>query len=506
MWPQSRTLVLFAHFDPQDVIDPYVVYYLEALHRLGATIIFVSTSSLTLDSVTPIQGLCAGIYTRQNRTLGDGSWHTAWRIMSDRGWSLDQFDRIVLANDSVYGPLFPLEEMWETFHDADMYGAIESTLKAPHLQSFFLVWDLNSRTRRFLNDFWNGFQYIDNKNMIIDKYEVGLSKRARAAGLRIKPFLSIEETKAVCAHPSLDGWYDKINAMLSGQVNDTIVYWDVLVEHARFPWLKTRVLRNAPGFQGPWHGPTTWQDSMAYLQRFIEQHTQYPFELIGSNVERLGLATCHEPGLQCEEYHKWYYNTLVWTRTTWMGVECQKSVSDMWNYQEILFELKPSLVIEFGTAVGGSALFFADIMRRIGEPFKVLSVDVTHGRLDPAARRDPDILFVESPSTVPAIAQRIQHLKSKFPGKIFAILDSNHSMNHVLAEMKLLRPLLSAGDYLIVEDSMLNGHPVDPGWGPGPYEAIEAYEHEFPNDYTHDVAREKKFGWTQAPNGYLIRT
>ena len=211
-------------------------------------------------------------------------------------------------------------------------------------------------------------------------------------------------------------------------------------------------------------------------------------------------------GSECEEYHKWYYNTSVWKKATWLGVDCWKSVSDMWNYQEILFELKPSLVIEFGTYHGGSALFFASVMRQIGEPFKVLSVDVYHGRLDPAARCDPDILFVESRSTVPAIAERIQRLKSEFPGKIFAILDSDHSMNHVLAEMKLLRPLLSAGDYLLVEDSMLNGHPVLPGWGPGPYEAIEAYEHEFPNDYTHDVARENKFGWTQAPNGYLIRT
>jgi cephalosporin hydroxylase len=177
----------------------------------------------------------------------------------------------------------------------------------------------------------------------------------------------------------------------------------------------------------------------------------------------------------------------------------------MWNYQEILFELKPSLVIEFGTNHGGSALFFANVMRQIGEPFKVLSVDVYHGPLEPAARRDPDILFVESRSTAPAIVEHIQRLKSEFPGKIFAILDSDHSMNHVLAEMKLLRPLLSAGDYLLVEDSNMNGHPVLPGWGPGPYEAIEAYEHEFPNDYKHDVARENKFGWTQAPNGYLIR-
>ena len=75
----------------------------------------------------------------------------------------------------------------------------------------------------------------------------------------------------------------------------------------------------------------------------------------------------------------------------------------------------------------------------------------------------------------------------------------------MLAEMKLLRPLLSAGDYLLVEDSTVNGHPVLPGWGPGPYEAIEAYEREFPNDYTHDVDRENKFGFTFAPNGFLIR-
>jgi cephalosporin hydroxylase len=214
----------------------------------------------------------------------------------------------------------------------------------------------------------------------------------------------------------------------------------------------------------------------------------------------------YEPsGSESEEYNKWYYNTNVWKTTTWMGIDCWKSVSDLWNYQEILFDLKPSLVIEFGTNQGGSALFFASIMRQIGEPFRVLSVDINHKPLDPAARRDPDILFVESRSTVPAIAEQIRRLRSEFPGRVFAILDSDHSRDHVLAEMKLLRPLLSAGDYLLVEDSMLNGHPNLPGWGPGPYEAIEAYEQEFPNDYTHDVAREKKFGWTFAPNGYLIR-
>lgn len=206
-----------------------------------------------------------------------------------------------------------------------------------------------------------------------------------------------------------------------------------------------------------------------------------------------------------EEYHKWYYGNLVWTKTTYMGINCWKSVSDMWNYQEILSELQPSLVIEFGTRYGGSAVYFANIMRQIGQPFKVLTVDNSHKALDPRARLEPDVLFVESSSTDPAIAEQIQRLKNEYPGKIFAILDSDHSMNHVLAEMKLLRPLLSAGDYLVVEDSNINGHPVLPGFGPGPYEAIEAYEDEFPNDYKHDAERENKFGWTSAPNGFLIR-
>jgi cephalosporin hydroxylase len=74
----------------------------------------------------------------------------------------------------------------------------------------------------------------------------------------------------------------------------------------------------------------------------------------------------------------------------------------MWNYQEILFGLKPSLVIEFGTCCGGSAMFFASIMRQTGQPFKVLSVDISHDVLDPAARRDSDISFVQSSSTAPA--------------------------------------------------------------------------------------------------------
>lgn len=278
--PDRRTLVLFAHFDPQGIVDPYVVYYLKALYGLGTTIIFVSGSpALTPESVAPIRELCSGIYTRRTLSLDFGSWHLAWCILRERGWSLDQFDRFVVANDSVYGPMFPLEEMWSSFHDADMYGAIESKEQlVTHLQSFFLAWDLNERTRPFLDDFWNGFRYIVHKRVLIRRYEMGLSGRARKAGLRMKPLVSTAAIKAVYGRSPDHQWGSRFVV----PVNNTIYYWDGLIEHLRFPFLKTIL----PRYNTPWH------HSMANLRGFIEQHTSYPYELIQSNTERLG---CGEP-------------------------------------------------------------------------------------------------------------------------------------------------------------------------------------------------------------------
>jgi lipopolysaccharide biosynthesis protein len=273
--PGCRTLVLFAHFDRHGIVDPYVAYYLKALHGLGATIVFVSGSpTLMPESVAPIRSLCAGIYTRRTLSLDFGSWHLAWRILRQRGWSLDQFDRFVIANDSVFGPLFPIEEMWCSFRDADMYGAIENTQMVPHLQSFFLAWDLNSRTRPFLNDFWNHFQYVVHKGTLIWRYEVGLSKRARKAGLSIKPFVSAAAIRTTYGSSSAHLWTSR----RSGRNNGTLYFWDGLIEDFQFPFLKVILLRsNKP-----------WCESMAHLRDVIEQHTRYPYGLIQSNVDRLG--------------------------------------------------------------------------------------------------------------------------------------------------------------------------------------------------------------------------
>lgn len=249
----QRTLCLFAHFDGNGVIDPYVVYHLEALHQLGMAVLFVSASPLSQEAVDTIRMFCAGVYSNVTPSLDFGSWHTAWCLLQEYG-SLNRFDRLVLVNDSVYGPLFPLEDMWNSFHSADMYGAIESTEHMPHLQSWFLAWDLNPKTRLFLNKFWSGFRHVRNKGELIWRYEIGLSMRARNAGLTIKPFVS-----AAAAEKSAGSCPNK-----------TIEWWDGLIEEFRFPYVKRLVALRQP-------------------RRLADaiRATGYPFELIECHRDRL---------------------------------------------------------------------------------------------------------------------------------------------------------------------------------------------------------------------------
>lgn len=206
-----------------------------------------------------------------------------------------------------------------------------------------------------------------------------------------------------------------------------------------------------------------------------------------------------------EEYHRWYYDTGVWQRTTFLGVECAKSVSDMWNYQEIIVELKPVLIVEFGTFKGGSALFFSSLLKMVNPESRVITVDIDAEKIDPLVKRDPHIEVLSMSCLDERVEKRIRALQAEREGRTFAILDSNHRKEHVLAEIGLMSRILKPGDYLVVEDGNINGHPVRPGWGEGPLEAITEYLAGNPDSFYRDVKREKKFGFTFAPHGFLIR-
>ena len=173
------------------------------------------------------------------------------------------------------------------------------------------------------------------------------------------------------------------------------------------------------------------------------------------------------------EYLRWYYDTNVWKRLHYRGVRTLKFPPDMWSYQELMFENDIHWVLETGTRHGGSALFFADWLGAAARDGIVVSIDITHEALHPLARSHPRIRLLLGDSADPATIQEIRRLipDSRSHGMLL-ILDSDHKAAHVSRELGALVPFLRRGDYLVVEDTIVNGHPVRPAFGPGPLEAI----------------------------------
>jgi cephalosporin hydroxylase len=208
---------------------------------------------------------------------------------------------------------------------------------------------------------------------------------------------------------------------------------------------------------------------------------------------------------QGEAYLRWYYDSAVWKRLAYRGVRTLKNPLDMWNYQEIIDERRVEWVIETGTRHGGSALFFADLLAARAASGLVVSVDVDHDSLQiPAAGHD-HLRLLKGDSASPAIIDAIRSLLPRRRPPMFVILDSDHRAAHVLRELAAYVPLMQAGDYLVVEDSCVNGHPVRPDFGPGPMEAIEAYLAANPEVLVPDTVREEKFACTFAPQGYYTK-
>ncbi|MCW4009513.1 MAG: cephalosporin hydroxylase family protein [Candidatus Bathyarchaeota archaeon] len=196
------------------------------------------------------------------------------------------------------------------------------------------------------------------------------------------------------------------------------------------------------------------------------------------------------------EFNKIYYDSKVWTRTYWFGVPILKCPTDLWVYQEILFEQKPDLIIECGTANGGSALFFASLFDLIGNG-EIVTIDIEDKRDRPQHKR---IKYLLGSTTSECILSEVTAL-AKNKKKILVILDSDHSKEHVLNELRLYNSFVTKGSYLVVEDTNINGHPVCLDFGAGPMEAVDEFLKEH-RDFIVDTSKEKFFV-TFNPSGYL---
>lgn len=153
----------------------------------------------------------------------------------------------------------------------------------------------------------------------------------------------------------------------------------------------------------------------------------------------------------------WEMGIQTWSSTKYRGVNVLKPPTDMWIYQELIFTLKPDLIIESGTMCGGSALFMRDMMDIMQLPGEVVTIDISEKNLHPsfiARMRESTggLRFLNAQSTDPAVLHVIQAMIHS-GDRVMVILDSDHSYENVMNELIAYGPLVTLGSVLIVEDT-----------------------------------------------------
>jgi GT2 family glycosyltransferase len=132
---------------------------------------------------------------------------------------------------------------------------------------------------------------------------------------------------------------------------------------------------------------------------------------------------------------------------------------------------------------------------------EIVACDITLQHIHPRVRAHPRVTLLEGSSTKPGIhAEIVRRCQGR---RTMVILDSDHSESHVAAELRLYGPLVSPGCYLICEDTNVNGHPVYPEFGPGPYEAVQRFLAESEGWRVDENSEKLLVSFN--PSGYLVR-
>jgi cephalosporin hydroxylase len=198
---------------------------------------------------------------------------------------------------------------------------------------------------------------------------------------------------------------------------------------------------------------------------------------------------------------------------TWLGRPIIQYPQDIVALQEIIWKTKPDLIVETGVAHGGSLIFSASMLELLASG-KVIGIDIDIREGNRAEiERHPlfkRIEMIQGSSTDPNVVADVK-TKAANASRVMVILDSNHSAEHVSAELEAYAPLVTRGCYLAVMDTVVDVLPVELSfgrpWGPGdgPMTAIDRFlaTHK---DFTIDSAYDRKLLISVAPRGYLIRT
>jgi cephalosporin hydroxylase len=240
------------------------------------------------------------------------------------------------------------------------------------------------------------------------------------------------------------------------------------------------------------------------------------------NFDILKRASAYGKNSKLQKVQRDFHDELVKAKYSynffWLGVPIIQEPQGIQAMQEIIWKVKPDLIIETGIAWGGSLIFSASmlaILEACGEIDKgdVVGIDIDirdHNKKAILAHPlSEKITMIEGSSIDEEIVKNVIKL-ARGKKRVLVCLDSNHTHDHVLAELKAYAPLVSIGSYCIVEDTGIEDSPVETTsnrpWGKGSNPKTAVWEFLKGNkDFKIDKTIESKLVLTGFPDGYLKR-
>lgn len=219
---QKETISIFSHFDDNNEIKEDVIFYIKALSKIS-DIIFVSTAEgLSSHEIQSIEPYCRDIIVKKNIGYDFGAWKTGLKHL---GTALDAYERLILCNDSVYGPLFDLDTIMTYMKSYDFWSMTDNYEIEYHLQSYFVVYNKTAFTHPVFQAFWENFKIYEDKQTLIEHNEIGFSQDMMQTGLSYHSYYSVKD---------------------KNYVNILQYHWDTLITEHQFPFIKKELLKRNP--------------------------------------------------------------------------------------------------------------------------------------------------------------------------------------------------------------------------------------------------------------------
>lgn len=235
--PLSRNKIcIFCHYDKDGQVADYVVHYIKELHNLGFAIFFVSNSGyLKPHEAGSVLPFVSKVLLRSNEGYDFGAYYVGVQAVQ----KFPHHDLLLLANDSVYGPLSLLDKVIElaSANQVDAVSITDSYAINYHLQSYFLLLNKKAFNSFEFKSFWQQFKFTSDKTYVVYHYEIGLSRALIKAGLQLKALCDYHEIASY--YFSKENNYKNLRSNYS--YDQSMVFWQELIEFG-CPFVKKKLI------------------------------------------------------------------------------------------------------------------------------------------------------------------------------------------------------------------------------------------------------------------------